>query len=81
MVSFHREENVDNPGNLNKILQTLNQLAEQYQLPIIVFTKSRTRKRIETSKFKQGKWNQLIHFMKPFDSRIMFTFKKTPYAL
>jgi UDP-N-acetyl-L-fucosamine synthase len=47
MVSVHREENVDNPDNLKKILTVLNTLAEQYQLPVIVSTHPRTRKRIE----------------------------------
>jgi UDP-N-acetylglucosamine 2-epimerase (non-hydrolysing) len=47
LVSFHREENVDNPENLKKILNILNQLAETYKLPVIVSTHPRTRKRIE----------------------------------
>ena len=47
VVSFHREENVDNPENLKQILRVLNDLAEQYKLPVIVSTHPRTRKRIE----------------------------------
>ena len=47
LVSFHREENVDNPENLMKILDVLNRLAEKYQLPMIVSTHPRTRKRLE----------------------------------
>ncbi len=47
LVSFHREENVDNPENLQKILDILNRLAEKYQLPVIVSTHPRTRKRLE----------------------------------
>lgn len=66
MVSFHREENVDNPDNLKKILQTLNQLAKEYQLPVIVSTHPRTRKKIEALNFEQETLNSLIHFMKPF---------------
>ena len=71
MVSFHREENVDNEENLKQILSTLNTLAEQYQLPIIVSTHPRTRKRIEaistikTSNFEL-RTSSFIHFMKPF---------------
>ncbi len=48
LVSIHREENVDNPENLQKILLILNQLAENYTLPVIVSTHPRTRKRLET---------------------------------
>ncbi|MDX9906151.1 MAG: UDP-N-acetyl glucosamine 2-epimerase [Bacteroidales bacterium] len=47
LVSFHREENVDNPENLKKILDNLHRLAEKYQLPVIVSTHPRTRKRLE----------------------------------
>jgi len=47
VVSFHREENVDNPENLKQILKVLNDLAKEYKLPVIVSTHPRTRKRIE----------------------------------
>ncbi len=49
LVSVHREENVDRPENLEKILNVLNQLAEKYKLPVIVSTHPRTRKRLEQS--------------------------------
>lgn len=65
MVSTHREENVDNPENLKKILEVLNQLAEEYQLPIIVSTHPRTRKRLETQSSKLTA-HKLIKFLKPF---------------
>ena len=66
MVSIHREENVDNSKNLNKILTALNRLAEEYQLPVIVSTHPRTRKRIELLINKSQFTNELIYFMKPF---------------
>ena len=47
IVSVHREENVDNPENLKKIIEILNRLAEEYQLPVIISTHPRTRKRLE----------------------------------
>jgi UDP-N-acetyl-L-fucosamine synthase len=49
LVSVHREENVDNPENLKKILIILNRLAEQYGYPVIVSTHPRTRKRLEAN--------------------------------
>jgi UDP-N-acetyl-L-fucosamine synthase len=64
VVSAHREENVDNPVNLNKILIVLNTLANKYNLPVIVSTHPRTRKRIEKS--IDLKINQNIRFLKPF---------------
>ena len=48
LVSVHREENVDNPANLQKILTVLNRLADTYGLPVIVSTHPRTRKRVES---------------------------------
>jgi UDP-N-acetylglucosamine 2-epimerase (non-hydrolysing) len=64
VVSVHREENVDNPGNLSKILLILNRLAEDYQVPVIVSTHPRTRKRLEKS--ENLKINSHIQFLKPF---------------
>jgi UDP-N-acetylglucosamine 2-epimerase len=64
LVSVHREENVDNPGNLIKILTVLNRLAELYGLPVVVSTHPRTRKRLEN--VKDIKMNPLIQFLKPF---------------
>jgi len=64
LVSTHREENVDNQDNLNKILLILNKLAEEYNLPIIVSTHPRTQKRLK--KMTKTKMNQLVRFLKPF---------------
>lgn len=47
VVSVHREENVDSPKQLLKLAETLNIVAEQYNLPVIVSTHPRTRNRIE----------------------------------
>lgn len=64
LVSTHREENVDNPENLSRILHILNQLAEDYNLPVIVSTHPRTRKKLE--KLTGLQLNSLIRFLKPF---------------
>jgi UDP-N-acetylglucosamine 2-epimerase len=66
LVSVHREENVDNPENLIKILTILNRLAEQYNLPVIVSTHPRTRKRLETPDARRLTPDALIRFLKPF---------------
>ena len=42
VVSTHREENVDNPENLKKIINVLNALSKKYNYPIIVSTHPRT---------------------------------------
>lgn len=64
LVSTHREENVDNPENLSRILHVLNTLAEDYNIPVIVSTHPRTRKKIE--KLTDLQINSLIKFLKPF---------------
>ncbi|HAX93778.1 MAG TPA: UDP-N-acetylglucosamine 2-epimerase (non-hydrolyzing), partial [Bacteroidales bacterium] len=64
LVSTHREENVDNPANLHKILTILNKLCEIYGLPVVVSTHPRTRKRLED--VTDIKINPLIQFLKPF---------------
>lgn len=68
VVSTHREENVDNPENLQKILTVLNQLAEEYQLPVIVSTHPRTRKRIEalSANYQSLITSHQLRFLKPF---------------
>lgn len=64
IVSAHREENVDSTQNLSDLLDTLNSVAETYNLPVIVSTHPRTQKRLDAL----GKQNLHPHiqFMKPF---------------
>ena len=64
VVSVHREENVDNPGNLEKILLILNRLAGDYKVPVIVSTHPRTRKRLEA--VENTNMDPQIRFLKPF---------------
>ena len=45
VVSSHREENVDEPSQLQKLTSSLNTIAETYSLPIIVSTHPRTQKK------------------------------------
>lgn len=62
VVSAHREENVDSPKQLAKLAETLNIVAEHYNLPVIVSTHPRTRNRIEA----QGiEFHPNIQLLKP----------------
>lgn len=64
VVSIHREENVDHQDNLGKIITILERLSLEFDLPIIVSTHPRTRKRLETSERKVN--SDKIQFLKPF---------------
>lgn len=63
LISLHREENVDTPEILKKFVNILFALVEKYELPIIISTHPRTRKRIDALK---GVDHPKIHFLKPF---------------
>lgn len=63
VVSAHREENVDSEENLASLLASLNAVAVAYDLPVIVSTHPRTRKRLEARDLSN--LNPLVHFLKP----------------
>ena len=60
IVSAHREENIDSDKNLLKLVNILNSVAETYNLPVIVSTHPRTRKKIESKGIKFHKNVQLL---------------------
>lgn len=62
VVSAHREENISSEVNFLDLVDSLNVIAEKYNMPIIVSTHPRTRKMIED---KGIKFNPLVKTMKP----------------
>ncbi|WP_332712173.1 non-hydrolyzing UDP-N-acetylglucosamine 2-epimerase [Pelagibacterium mangrovi] len=64
IVSLHREENVDNSERLGALVDVLNALAKRHDMPIIVSTHPRTRKRLDT--LSAEVLDPRVRYMKPF---------------
>jgi UDP-N-acetylglucosamine 2-epimerase (non-hydrolysing) len=64
LVSAHREENVDSSDNLQDMLDTLQSLVKQYEIPVIVSTHPRTRQRLEALGVNGA--DPRIQFLRPF---------------
>ncbi len=47
LASLHREENVDNKGDLERLLEGLQRVRRRFDRPVLVSTHPRTRKRLE----------------------------------
>src|SRR5699024_6800976 len=62
VVSAHREENINSDRNFNNLVESLNAIAEQYDMPVIVSTHPRTQKRIDELNIK---FNNHIKTLKP----------------
>ena len=62
VVSAHREENINNPINFKNLIESLNEVAKVYKLPIIVSTHPRTRNMLEEL---QIELHPLIQTLKP----------------
>ncbi|MBW3110297.1 UDP-N-acetylglucosamine 2-epimerase (non-hydrolyzing) [Bacillus sp. MCCB 382] len=62
VVSAHREENINAEVNFLDLVDSINAIAEKYNMPVIVSTHPRTRKMIEN---KGVEFNPLVKIMKP----------------
>ncbi|HVL59099.1 MAG TPA: UDP-N-acetyl glucosamine 2-epimerase, partial [Burkholderiaceae bacterium] len=63
LVSAHRQENVDDPQRLQRLLVILESLAREHGLPVVVSTHPRTRARLEALGVGS---TDALHFLKPF---------------
>lgn len=64
LVSMHREENVDNEQQLVQLIASLNGLCEMHDLPVVVSTHPRTKKRLDA--LKNVHIDSRIRWLKPF---------------
>ena len=63
LMSIHREENVDTPKNFSDLLESIDELAKKYNMPIIISTHPRTRKKLKDIDYQNK--NPSIIFSKP----------------
>lgn len=63
VISAHREENISPESQFANLCIIINQIAEQYRMPVIVTTHPRTRKMIET---RNVQFDKLVRLEKPF---------------
>jgi UDP-N-acetylglucosamine 2-epimerase (non-hydrolysing) len=63
LVSAHREENIDNEEHFMSLMNAINGMAEEYQMPVIYSTHPRSKKFIEQRNFK---FHPLVQSLKPF---------------
>jgi UDP-N-acetylglucosamine 2-epimerase len=63
LLSVHREENIDNEQNFFALMNAVNAMAENYDLPVIYSTHPRSKKFIEQRGFK---FHPNVHSLKPF---------------
>lgn len=62
VVSAHREENIESPQSFARLVDVLNALAGDYNLPVIVSTHPRTRNRIDAT---GSRFHPQVRLMKP----------------
>jgi UDP-N-acetylglucosamine 2-epimerase (non-hydrolysing) len=62
VVSAHREENISSDKNFFNLVDTLNEIATAYNMPIVVSTHPRTRNKIEANGIE---FHPMVRLMKP----------------
>ena len=62
VVSAHREENIESPQTFAKLVDVINTVAQDHNLPVILSTHPRTQKRVDAT---NSKFHPLVRLMKP----------------
>ena len=78
IVSVHREENVDDPNSLKKVVDCLVAIRDRYGFPVVVSTHPRTRKRLDSLGLADGL--EGIQFLKPFGFFAYNNLQKNAYC-
>ncbi len=78
LVSAHREENIDLEENFMDLMNSINHIAEKYQMPVIYSTHPRSKKFIEMRGFK---FHPLVQNMKPFGFKDYNKLQRNAYCV
>ncbi|CEA00470.1 UDP-2,3-diacetamido-2,3-dideoxy-D-glucuronate 2-epimerase [Jeotgalicoccus saudimassiliensis] len=78
VVSAHREENISSDKNFSNLVESLNAVADEYDMPIIVSTHPRTQKRIDELKIR---FNSHIKTLKPLGFNDYIKLQKSAKAI
>ena len=62
VVSAHREENIESPQSFARLVEVLNAVAADHELPVIVSTHPRTQKRIDAT---GARFHPQVRLLKP----------------
>jgi len=78
VLSTHREENLDNPKNLEELVNSINAVAKKYGKPIIFSTHPRTQKKIDAGDIV---FDPLVKIMKPLGFADYITLQKNSFCV
>ena len=78
LLSAHREENIDLEENFMSLMESVNQIAEKYGMPIIYSMHPRSKKFIENRQFQ---FHPLVRSMTPFGFSDYNCLQKNAYCV
>lgn len=78
LVSAHREENIDNEENFLSLMNSINSIAETYNMPVIYSTHPRSKKFIEQRNFQ---FHPLVKSLQPFGFMDYNKLQKNAYCV
>lgn len=78
VASAHREENVDDERRFKLLFESFNAIAEEFDMPVILSTHPRTRKKLEQAKMKLDK---RVNIHKPFGFFDYVKLQKNAFAV
>ena len=78
LLSAHREENIDNEKNFISLMNAVNTMAEEYNMPVIYSVHPRSAKYIEKRNFV---FNPLVRKMQPFSFSDYNFLQKNAYCV